>query len=476
MDFVLKGLKKKIRGACSFKDYNSILLLIERNLNFASTTDFPIFTLAHPSYIEKQYMKVNHVSNLQLSEIDFRQLVDNGFSLLDRAVIDDMLDFFPDNPFELLFGSNEHILIDTSYGLLLGTINNKRSNLSLDNETIVDYLNAYPFLRNRSDYLSIGNVLAQTLKGLNFDPYKSFTYRVRSREELNEILSDWKEIISFYPSLSIWYRGQTTEYMLPDLTEQANKNLCPWRNIIDASLCPSIYRSNMPISTFTTKMLEMLKMQSEFTAHFSQYGRSEREISDICIEKIPEHLQGGEWTLTKTLLDGENRGGTTVIQDTHHHYIACIELLLQQHYGIDSPLLDVTKDIDTALFFAQNKMRDGQYVQIDTSVASPVIYVFILNQELDPIIDSEILMKEFSALRPVRQKCGVLLGATQIKKEFYSKFIAIKIYLDEHIVYDNKITADYLFPNQKDDAVLDILLNITERHKLEYVKPFQIIS
>ena len=151
-------------------------------------------------------------------------------------------------------------------------------------------------------------------------------------------------------------------------------------------------------------------------------------------------------------------------------------MLLQQHYGIESPLLDITKDVDIALFFAQNMLIDNTYERLKPKESKPVIYVFILNSKLDPFIDSELLMKEFGALRPYRQKCGILSGSTNINKDFYSRFISLRIILDEPIDYNETYTPEYLFPDCKDDLFLKVLKGIQNNIDSQYIKPFELAT
>lgn len=141
---------------------------------------------------------------------------------------------------------------------------------------------------------------------------------------------------------------------------------------------------------------------------------------------------------------------------------------------MESPLLDVTSDIDVALFFAQNKIEGTHYTSVKHTSMPSVIYGFLINETLDPFIDSQYLMGDISALRPLRQHCGVLTGASNICKEFYSRYIALKIVLDQPITYGSQYNENYLFPREDEDVFLTKLMQVEKDIDAKFVHPFSI--
>ena len=84
-----------------------------------------------------------------------------------------------------------------------------------------EYANAYTFLEHAQDIFSIGNIIAQSIGfGMLLDSAQHVTYHISSRHELDKILFLWEQKISGTP-FSLWFRGQTREYWLPDLRKVA---------------------------------------------------------------------------------------------------------------------------------------------------------------------------------------------------------------------------------------------------------------
>jgi hypothetical protein len=87
-------------------------------------------------------------------------------------------------------------------------------------------------------------------------------------------------------------------------------------------------------------------------------------------------------------------------------------------------------------------------------------------------MSSEKIRLDHELLRPIRQKCGFIAGSSTLNRNYYGRFISVKIYLDEKIDYDSSITPEYLFPSLDEDEFLKELLQMQEKHELEMIKPF----
>jgi len=132
----------------------------------------------------------------------------------------------------------------------------------------------------------------------------------------------------------------------------------------------------------------------------------------------------------------------------------------------------VESDIDIALFFAQNSLNkeNGIYEPID-NIEKSVIYIFLLDPITDRFINSAELLQEFNVQRPIRQKCGVLAGASYSSQNYYSRFISLKLKLKDVIDYNAQYTSDYIFPQQNQDKVLSFLLDLSKKYKMEVAQP-----
>jgi len=86
---------------------------------------------------------------------------------------------------------------------------------------------------------------------------------------------------------------------------------------------------------------------------------------------------------------------------------------LLQHYGLWSPVLDLTSDLDVALFFATNRYQpgsDGQfcsYTNVGTNGRRSVLYVIRENKTEMEVHERDRVLEDLDPLRPKRQSCVV---------------------------------------------------------------------
>lgn len=453
-NYEITEIERKLSRACTFKDYNNVLKDIEIASEVSKLCEMPNCSLSFPSHLPKEKWKNELIRQYDIDNVILKKLIDSDFYLVDKEIFN--------------LSNERYSLLDGQYGVLLDAKNDVIRKIPLYTDFIIKAMERYK-LSEPSLCLSMGNCIAQMLKFGKFqDASYIITYYINSRDELEDILSEWKASIKDYPDFSIWYRGQIQEYIFPDMGDLVSK-ICPWRNVRDISLTPSIFRMG-DFKRYTYKMFEILKYQLEFAEYFHSCLVGYNYKDDIVKEKLPErflklpmsteyHTESGEFMYRK---------------DYHMEYVAFVQWLFQQHYGLESPLLDLTSDIDIALFFAQNRLTNNLYEKADVKLNNSVIYAFLINNDIDPFIDSELLMRDIKALRPLRQKCGILTGATNINKGFYSRFIAFKFVLTNNISYNSTYTQDYLFPSEEEDTFLSKLKQVEKEIGAKYVHPFEI--
>jgi len=134
---------------------------------------------------------------------------------------------------------------------------------------------------------------------------------------------------------------------------------------------------------------------------------------------------------------------------------------LLQHYGLLSPLLDLTSDLDVALYFASHNGAkvDGkyQYSFVGTNDRRAVLYVFAQNNNEMLVHDHARVMHQMHALRPIKQSCVVCTsGAVSIN--LAALYLIGVIRLD----YDHEGNVKYrtadLFPPKSEDEFLSAML------------------
>ena len=59
-----------------------------------------------------------------------------------------------------------------------------------------------------------------------------------------------------------------------------------------------------------------------------------------------------------------------------------------------------------------------------------------------------------------------------ISRNYYARFIAFKIHIRKRIPPASNITAEYVYPEPKDDRFLKDLLDFADRNGLRQVRPF----
>lgn len=145
--------------------------------------------------------------------------------------------------------------------------------------------------------------------------------------------------------------------------------------------------------------------------------------------------------------------------------------VVEQHYGFDTPFLDVTFDIKISLFFATHKYveRDGlaYYEPIPKGEHKGLVYAFVF---YDPsVVATRDRIENLPAFdhipptRPVRQKCALRLfdqygineAATDIDTIFY---------LDKDFDMDGIATFEELFPSSKDDKFYEVLIEVKKKY------------
>lgn len=288
---------------------------------------------------------------------------------------------------------------------------------------------------------------------------------VENRRELEMLFSALKKIEG--RGVELWFRGQNRDYQLPGRNELVRMRLAPIRSQLDFSLVPNAYRNFDRYASqlndyhrFVREIGEWLNAAERVLGPTHRLRLPGEYPSKEPFPGVPDMRPSTSWTITHE--DGTEE---SFVHDFFPSGEQLRKGLLLQHYGYPSPWLDITRDPEIALWFAETSCTvrpSGQY-QFASSAweqslpAMPVIYVFALMKNHHPYLNSGELLLGAKATRVIRQKCGILGGAGNLARNYAARFVAMKIRLAKPIFTKAGLSQGYLFPGEEDDPVLHSL-------------------
>jgi FRG domain len=133
---------------------------------------------------------------------------------------------------------------------------------------------------------------------------------------------------------------------------------------------------------------------------------------------------------------------------------------LLQHYGLVSSYLDLTSDLQVALFFAMMKYTvsdpKSRYDYVGSREGSSMIYVFKSDtREMTPYVPHSGL-GQLEAQRPLRQSC-VVCRSSAYAMNLPASFLRAVIGLDFDVKESELPSVGDLFPNSDIDGFLRAL-------------------
>lgn len=301
---------------------------------------------------------------------------------------------------------------------------------------------------------------------------------VSRRSDLNELLKQIQKIIwnIWDGPHELWLRGQNREYYFKRDT-QVNR----WLRYPDTatevySLLPSLGR--FAISNPTSPRIPLTDTngwQFAFAAwmfmQYPQWFRKKRgflarlETSFLQNDVEGRHSIFQDIKFDRKISKEANHLDLWIMQN---YFQSKLPLILQ-HYGMHTASLDVTKDMDVALFFALNMFdfEEAQFFEINSSAKSdPVIYLFARSIPYGfggtAILPSELIMRETGPhvfpvpKRILRQQCGLLWGSNLYGWNYYADLLIGKIQL-RGFIDKSSYQSGYLFPSDHDDNLYNLL-------------------
>jgi hypothetical protein len=470
-------LKEELNKARSESDHaNWLASFSARNPLHHATSGWDQYTFSPPTTRSRSsWHKL--IRNYSLGREMEDRLFTNGFMPIKAGAAGQALAFLSTvNGVDYrLNPKHRYILADTDYGNAILPPDAPWKNVSMDITVASRYVEDMQFLAKTPSLLfDLGALRAHQLLHGRFPKEPDIMHaRVLTRKELETAIGMLIKKAANHERYQVWFRGQPGEYLLPDLRIGSWFKLYPWRQIQDISQVPSLYRNQVQrlsnLRTYCERLLEF-QMYYLFIKETLGVGNFATRLPDEEMkEKFPQLWNKDSLKLSMEMrtVDGE----TIEFHDWDNTYRGLQHALFLQHYGLESNILDLTNDLDIALFFAQKEVIKNRYVDVDSARKRPVIYIFVLDRELDPVVNTSDLLESFDLPRPKRQNCGILAGASLVNKNFYSRFIGLRITLEQRIEMKYQ-DPEYLFPGPKEDKFLGNLMKFCELQNMSHIKPF----
>lgn len=143
-----------------------------------------------------------------------------------------------------------------------------------------------------------------------------------------------------------------------------------------------------------------------------------------------------------------------------------IVVLVLQQYGYLASVLDLTDDLDVALFFAQAKMVNGAF-ELPAAKDGRLIYVFAESHESTSFQDATRMSwgdLEWLTSIPARvaaQRAGCLVGSTYESQNLYGNLVVARIWLRGSALTFRTVSA--MFPRPSEDLLFRTLLDARPR-------------
>jgi hypothetical protein len=256
------------------------------------------------------------------------------------------------------------------------------------------------------------------------------------------------------------FRGQTNHYRL----ERAISNPAFYhQNLGETSLLPSVWRRVLKSKAAIHHAFRDLSMLEWSMIMYDPFDVEEVHAREQALELFPGSFYVDE-------LPDEPK--YELIRNFHEHrnaFLGAYEsghgpllLTILQHYGLYSPVLDLTKDPEVALFFSTHKFskidRKSRYEFVGSNDRQAIVYV--LRQDATETVQYERdkLLEVFDPQRPKRQQC-VIMPTNQYAMNLPGDFLVEAIHLDFDITEPGRYRAGDLFPSASEDRMLAALKN-----------------
>lgn len=363
-----------------------------------------------------------------------------------------------DNQFYIAPGamySKEYDIIDTFY--LRQYIKNK------------DLRNMILFYSgNEVDEITSLSYLGYDVKSIFKEPI--IEYYVTDKNELYELVNELNSSLSenkFFKKM--WYRGPTKEFFCERDIEYSKALDIPNEYCKMPSLVPSLKRHINSKEDYFFNCSESLRWIAALRFWILLQNKNlvntfpflKNDLLDLLKEYNP--IKISEYCLNDYALDDVWENLVQIPYDR-------TTVLVPQQYGGYSSMLDITDDLENALFFAQSCLdtKSMKYKIIEPT-KDRILYLFGQCRNTstynisDDLFDYYPIDWECKVPQRIKnQKCGLLYGANNYAFNAYAYRILAKIHLGSDNIYTNR-TVDEMFPNHESDDLYNLLLKVNPK-------------
>ncbi len=293
---------------------------------------------------------------------------------------------------------------------------------------------------------------------------------VNSSDDLNKVTSDIESTLQKSKIFTkLWYRGQRTEYFCTRNEETIAFLKFDKSYVKMPSLVPSIGRTpNSDKKDFVNRIFRQIRWMEAFvlwvvsknTYYKRHFPVEYNEILGLAndMSKMPKYCGMSRFNENIPYEIEEILTGNDLIYEAG--------VLVMQQYGELTTKLDITDDIDVALFFTQSRLNvDTMKFELTEPTDERVIYVLsgfrntsTINIYND-IFSIPVTWECGMPLRILNQKCGLLSGADCNHKNTYAYRIIAKIKFSNSNIHTTK-SVEELFPNECQDDMYNLLMQV----------------
>lgn len=384
----------------------------------------------------------------------------------------------------LEWGRKQPIALDTYYNREILVVDDNRNSNGLPRVTTAVDGEGYKIGRIRQKLVSVSPLKEQFLD------YAIPMWSVSNRKELHHIIDIIQTTIDMFTGqhYKLWFRGQGREHILPlPRTTEINEWLGYSTEKKQISLMPSLARlalTDPQVRTFGWGKFGPLFRWEKPLLSWIFLSHPKWFPNPKFLEKVKEAVITEDIELfSRVLFDLEHAGlfdseygendddALEIFQTYWHRYGKDSIPLYCQHYGLPTSAVDITSDIEVAIFFMINRLdvTSGKFYHTNSiERKGAVIYIFAQatwpsGEYRHQFVSSQELTEKRGPvpidipLRIIRQKCGLLFGSDQVAWNLPADLVVAKILFD-NFDEDCLKTQSELFPSRQEDSLYNILL------------------